>query len=190
MKSMRSKQVSALWLREADARALVSHATAAAPEEICGLLAGRDTVISEVISIRNAALDPQQTFYMDQDEFKARLHDLERRGLSVIGFYHSHPQGDPTPSPADIRSAYYPEIPHLLIGLRGRPRLAAWRIKHGGVEPVTLHIGSPRTMYERRAPASQLSPAQKIAIVLSAAGAFIFLILLSLALLPPAPPIP
>ncbi|MFQ3568111.1 MAG: M67 family metallopeptidase [Aggregatilineales bacterium] len=187
---MSSKPVSALWLEEASARALVLQATGAAPEEICGLLAGRDAVISEVISIRNAADDPRQTFYMDEDEFKARLHDLERRGLSLIGFYHSHPQGDPTPSPTDIRSAYYPEIPHLLIGLRGRPRLAVWRIKHGSVEPVTLHIGSPRIMYRHGTPSSQLSQAQKVAIVLSAAGAFIFLILLSLALLPPAPPIP
>lgn len=190
MKSMSIKPAPALWLEETSARALVLQAIAAAPEEICGLLAGRDGVISEVIPIRNAAADPRQTFYMDQDEFKARLHDLERRGLNLIGFYHSHPQGDPIPSPADIRSAYYPETPHLLIGLRGRPRLAVWRIKHGSVEPVTLHIGGPRTLHRHHPAPSQLSQAQKIAIVLSAAGAFIFLILLSLALLPPAPPIP
>jgi proteasome lid subunit RPN8/RPN11 len=95
----------------------------ALPGECCGLLIGRrggrarPAEVSQALSIRNEhrdhfrfELDPLQSI---QAERKAREH-----GDDLVGYFHSHPQGDPAPSRRDLRSALWgglgPNL-HLII---------------------------------------------------------------------------
>lgn len=174
-----------LWLTEAQARAIVDHALAEAPREACGILAGTGNRVIEILPIANIAVDPHSTYYMDERQFTNTLLTLEARGLSLLGFYHSHPTGDPIPSHIDVHHATYPDTPYMIVGLRGQPRIAAWRMSYGQVTPVPLYVG-----WNPPQPHPVMTTAQKVAIMLSALIAVTLMIMLSLSLLPPAPRIP
>jgi proteasome lid subunit RPN8/RPN11 len=176
-----------IWLSEEHARQIVQHAQAERPREACGIIGGIGERAHHVIPVANLASDPQHEYRLDDQALAGAMRGLNRQGLSIIAFYHSHPSGDPIPSPVDIAQAAYPDTPYLIVGLRqGEPKLAGWNIKYGEVMPVELHIGTqPPPLSD-----DPLSGAQKAAIVLSALIAFVFMLILSVTLLPPAPPIP
>ncbi len=176
-----------LWLNETQAREIVQHARRDAPREACGLIAGKANIAQRIIPLPNAASDPEKRYLIDPSAYIKTLTALEKEGLSLVGFYHSHPKGDPIPSPTDIREAAYPDAVYVIAGLRGeKPALSAWRIRYGQVESVEICTGIPTETDED----ITLSRAQKFAIILSAVLALLFLLLLSLSLLPPAPVIP
>ncbi|MBI5669776.1 MAG: M67 family metallopeptidase [Chloroflexi bacterium] len=173
-------------MTEAQGHALARYARDAAPQEACGLLAGVREQVEEVIPIPNAAADPVHHYRLDDVIFARTLMQLEARGLELLAIYHSHPNGDPIPSPTDVRQATFPDTPYVIIGLyNGEARLAAWRVRYGEVTPVEVYVGLPGTAPAVRE--AKLSRAQIIAILISAILAFAFMIILSLSLLPPAP---
>ncbi|MCC6613021.1 MAG: M67 family metallopeptidase [Anaerolineae bacterium] len=178
---------SALWLRPALAAQILDHARAEAPREACGLLIGRGGAVEAVVPARNAAEEPTRFFRLDERDLVHGMFDAERRGLALVGFYHSHPEGVPEPSPTDIAQSHYPDAAHVIAGLRGDPMLAAWRLRYGEAERLPLEV-------------TELQPAElsqsanrkgvQTAVVIAALLALALMIALSLALLPPAPRIP
>lgn len=177
-----------LWLTDAQSQQIARHAIAGAPEEVCGIMGGVGQRVQQITAIPNVAAQPQQHYEMDHQALVEALFALERAGQSLIGFYHSHPRGDPLPSSTDIAQAYYPDAAYVIVGLRHpEPRLAAWSIRYGQVDPVTLYIGDEPPPVDAE---PGLSRAQVAAIVTSALLAFALLLMLSLSLLPPAPRIP
>ncbi len=177
----------ALWLTEAQARALVEQACADAPNESCGILGGSGSRVLTIIPVPNAAATPRVHYRLDERAQVNAFTQIEAAGQSVIGFYHSHPNGDPIPSPTDVQLASYPDTAYLIIGLkRHPPSLAAWTIHYGEVARLPLHIGAGAA----EAPRSLLSGAQKTAIMVAVALAFALTLWIALSLLPPAPIIP
>lgn len=183
---------------------LVSEARAALPHECCGLLVGRghddelqgaSRTVTRVIALPNAADAPSVSFVIAERPLAHALMALEHSGEQLIGFYHSHPQGDPIPSQADIRAAAYPEAAHLIIGLRGgQPRLAAWQIAYEQVERLELHVGDIDSVraasLHSESSGSGLNSAQITAVLISALVVTLLVLTISLSLLPPAPLIP
>lgn len=177
-----------LWLPSTLAREIVLHARADAPHEACGILAGRGESVERVIPVANRAAEPQHHYRMDERQLTEVLFTLEAEGMELLGFYHSHPAGDPIPSPTDVREAHYPRTPYLIVGLRhAEARLAAWEINHGDVLLVELVVGGAAPVIAEN---RTFSPAQSMAIVISMILAFLVVIVISLSLLPPAPTIP
>jgi proteasome lid subunit RPN8/RPN11 len=178
-----------IWLTEQQAQIIARHALADSPNEACGIIGGVGSRACEIIPTRNTALNPQHHYRIDERELTNALFRLQKTSLSIIGFYHSHPAGDFRPSLTDIEQAYYPDMPYLIVSLRdGTPRMAAWQIKNHEVSPVEIHIGlQPPDPAHEMLP---ISKAQKVAILVSAMLAFVFMLVLSLSLLPPAPAIP
>ncbi|PJF25333.1 MAG: hypothetical protein CUN53_13325 [Phototrophicales bacterium] len=178
-----------LWLQPSQADQIAAQAYADLPRETCGLIGGLrqgsvDQAV-EIIPVLNTASDPECAYQMDERALAAALTTLEKHGLTLVGIYHSHPQGDPVPSRRDIREAAYPDTAYLIIGMKGdAPRLAAWTINYGAVEHVELHISA--------APPAQLTStrAANAAVLIAGLIGFIFLIVVSLSLLPPAPELP
>lgn len=86
--------------------ALIDQARLAHPQEACGLLLGwQSGVVRRIQPCTNRAADPATTFEIDPAELIAALR-AEREGREVvIGYYHSHPSGDPRPSATDIAHA-------------------------------------------------------------------------------------
>lgn len=178
-----------LWLSDSQARQIAEHALAEAPHEACGLIAGVGSRAQRVISLPNAAADPQHHFEMDHRAFVRAMFEIESAGQALIAIYHSHPNGHPIPSSTDITQTNYFDTIQLIVGLRRRKaELGAWRIRASRiVERAHLHIGdaAPTDLDE-----GDLSRAQRAAIIISALLAVALLILVSLVLLPPAPPLP
>lgn len=176
-----------LWMTEAQARELAHHAQSGSPNEVCGLLIGQHSRVEQIVPIRNIAQNPPTHYEIDPKVFVKTMIRIDSEGLQLLGIYHSHPKGEPIPSPTDIREAYYPDAAYLIIGLKHQdPALAAWHIENGDVERIPLHIGSrPPDIIA----AQKLSQAQVVAIIASAVLAVIVLLVMSIALLPPPPPI-
>lgn len=176
-----------LWIKAADVAAIIAHGQREHPREACGVLLGVGREVRRVMPIRNVADDPLRQYRMDERELARVIGGVG--GLQVVAFYHSHPNGEPLPSPMDMARAAYPSTPFLIVGLRDRlhPTMAAWLIDYTQVSRVELHVGDEPPPDDEAQP---LTRTARIAILTSAAIAFILMIILSLTLLPPAPPIP
>jgi [CysO sulfur-carrier protein]-S-L-cysteine hydrolase len=83
---------------------MLQHARADAPNECCGLLVGRRGVIEGSVRARNLQASPTRYLIDPQDHFAA-MRSARAQGLHVVGAYHSHPGGAPTPSPSDVAEA-------------------------------------------------------------------------------------
>ncbi|HKY18378.1 MAG TPA: M67 family metallopeptidase [Rhizomicrobium sp.] len=88
--------------------AILEEARARHPRECCGLLEGvrqgADFRVTRLYPVRNLATAPDR-FEMDpQDQFAAHK-SARARGHTVIGCYHSHPDGRARPSQRDLAGA-------------------------------------------------------------------------------------
>ncbi len=176
-----------MHLSRQQAQVLADNARQAAPNEICGLLAGQQDEVRLIIPIANVAADSTHYFEMSQPEFVRAMFHIQRQGLALIGIYHSHPSGEPIPSTADVAQAQYPDVNYVIIGLgSSQPQIAAWRIQQHRVVNVKLEYDSIAAQSSEL----ELSTSGQVAIVLSAIIAVVLALLISLSLLPPAPIIP
>jgi proteasome lid subunit RPN8/RPN11 len=98
---------------------IVARAREAAPEECCGVLIGSRAGVTEAVATRNIAETPTTRFLIDPKGHLDALRDARRRGLDVVGFYHSHPRSAALPSPTDLAEASYPGHLFLVVGLGG-----------------------------------------------------------------------
>ena len=168
-----------LWLTDDLAQAIIAHAQRQSPGPARGLIAGRDSQALAVIpSVVGPHLSPEQ----------ADL--LAVQGLYRLAWYHTHPPGTPVPTLSEHHKRQWPDGVRVLVELTPhRAQLAAWDYQPDRVTPVELHIGSQPPL-PPLPPLDSGSRAQTAAILTSALLAFTLLIVLSIYLLPPAPPIP
>lgn len=80
-------------------------ALAAAPQEACGILFGRDDRVSGYRAAQNVARDPVRHFEIDPATLIAAERQMRDGGDPIIGYYHSHPTGTVQPSRTDAESA-------------------------------------------------------------------------------------
>jgi proteasome lid subunit RPN8/RPN11 len=83
--------------------------------ECCGLLAGRDGIISRIFPATNAAIDPTKSYEIALPELFQLMREIRAAGLELLGIYHSHPNGKNEPSPRDIAWAYYPDAAYFIL---------------------------------------------------------------------------
>ncbi|HSR66387.1 MAG TPA: M67 family metallopeptidase [Acidobacteriota bacterium] len=109
------------------------------PEEACGLLGGRRE--GETVQVAEAFPAPN-SWPQDGEEgrgsrftiapgFHRRVHSaLSKKGLHVVGVYHSHPDAPPQPSRFDLKMAW-PELVYWIFSVRrGQARQSrAWRLR-------------------------------------------------------------
>jgi proteasome lid subunit RPN8/RPN11 len=100
---------------------VVSHARAASPNECCGILVGRGKRIDEAVAARNIAEQQASRFLIDPKDHFDTLRNARRRGLDVVGFYHSHPRSEAAPSATDLAEASYSNYYFLIVGLNAEP---------------------------------------------------------------------
>jgi proteasome lid subunit RPN8/RPN11 len=98
--------------------AVIAHAREAAPAECCGLLVGRGDEIVAAVRARNIASEPTRFLIDPHDHIDGRR-DARRRGLEVVGFYHSHPRSAAVPSETDVAEATYTGHLYLIVSLAG-----------------------------------------------------------------------
>lgn len=179
----------ALWMTQDLVNQIVADAHQERPNEVCGLIVGKGEHATHVIPVANVHTQPTHYFRMDPVALAQHLPALDRQGLSLLGFYHSHPNGDPIPSETDIRDATYHDTAYVIASVKdGVPRLAAWLINNGRVQPLTLHIGAVAS--QDTSEVVPLSKAQRYALLLAVGIVFVAFVAAAIYLLPPAPIIP
>lgn len=107
---------------------ICEQALGAFPEECCGLLLGEASVrerVALVVPVKNRFAEPRRGFELAPDVVACALAQERRGGTAVVGVYHSHPDGTPTPSARDEREAW-PGWSYLIVpvlgGACGQPR--------------------------------------------------------------------
>src|SRR3982074_1662653 len=116
---------------------LVEHARSGDPDEVCGMLAGRDGQIERVFRIRNPADEVPADrdvfrdratgvaasgrlavhYYMDPKDQLRVYNEIDHLGLDLIGYYHSHTHTEARPSPTDVRLATDLASYYVLVSL-------------------------------------------------------------------------
>ena len=106
-------------------------ASAAYPHEGCGALIGRpDGPVVESIELPNRETGrPRVRFTVSPTDYLAVEETADRRGLALLGFWHSHPDHPARPSETDRRYAW-PELLTVIINVAsGQPgEITAWQL--------------------------------------------------------------
>lgn len=94
------------------------------PEECCGFLygteIGNERVIHEVVPIDNSRQDnKERRFLITPEDFIEAERYADNLNLSLIGFYHSHPDHPAIPSEFDREHAL-PFYSYVIISVRNR----------------------------------------------------------------------
>jgi len=117
--------------------ALEAAADAAHPNEACGILLGegrRVTVFNETPNIHPA---PRTHFEIDPQSLVDAYRAERQGGLTIIGYFHSHPLGSGVPSDTDRRSSARDGKVWAIIGY-GNLRL--WQDEPDGFHPLAYDI--------------------------------------------------
>jgi proteasome lid subunit RPN8/RPN11 len=118
---------------------IAAHARGALPLECCGVLVGKDGEITFSVRSANLADDPLHRFLLDPRTHFDAMRYARVRGLAVVGFYHSHPQSEPAPSPTDLEGAAYPDHWYLIVRpLPVECEARLWRLEGTGFIEVEL----------------------------------------------------
>ncbi len=111
---------------------IIAHAREHVPEEVCGILAGRDEAgIRDVVHafpVPNAHERPIGEYLIEpKEQLRLTLKIEDELGLDVVGFYHSHPAGPPRLSATDKARANWPGATYFLAWLRPEEGCGAWQ---------------------------------------------------------------
>jgi proteasome lid subunit RPN8/RPN11 len=119
---------------------IVDHARLGYPEEVCGLIAGRQDAGCVLYRGRNVASAPRVGFELDTPTL-LRLIELDEQGLDLVAVYHSHPAGPEEPSAVDVANSFYPQAAAIICSLSGvEPMLRAFSIVDGQVAEIEISI--------------------------------------------------
>ena len=121
-------------------RRMRGHAQQGPLSECCGMLAGRDGVITRALGASNAARNPATEYEIAPKELFQLTREIRAAGLELLGIYHSHPNGQNEPSPRDIEQAYYPDVAYFIVSPQqdAEKPLRAFSIINGQVSELEI----------------------------------------------------
>ena len=126
--------------------ALVAHARAEYPNEMCGVIVGDRAAADGGRALRweparNRAASPMRYDIHPDDLYRLTVEtdDADEVFWAIV---HSHTHSAPRPSLTDVGLAFYPEALYILVSLEAaEPALAAWRLVGGAVFSVERLVG-------------------------------------------------
>ena len=118
---------------------IVAHAVRDAPNECCGVIAGRDGAATAAHATENVVASPFR-FEIDGLTLMGLIDRFEEEGDELGAIYHSHTRSEPYPSQTDINFAKdWPGWEWLIVGLAGEePVVRSYLIEDGVVREVGL----------------------------------------------------
>lgn len=130
-----------LRISHGDYEAMMEHLRNVYPLEGCGLLSGKDGLVTRVHSIKNRLMSAY-AYEMDPHEQLDAFLDMEEKEEALLAIYHSHPQGPDKPSLTDISKSYYPEAAYVIVSFENmsEPQVRAFFIDGNYVREISLEI--------------------------------------------------
>lgn len=111
--------------------AIERHGRDAYPHECCGALLGAGDRIAATFPLPNVTTEgPRRRFRVDDRDYVASEREAGARGLTLLGFYHSHPDHPALPSQYDLDHAWPTFVYPIVSVVQGTPvALRAWMLK-------------------------------------------------------------
>src|SRR6266851_9966792 len=128
-------------VREEILKEMLAHARREPHIECCGLLAGRNGVITAIFPATNA-LSSATTYEIAPRELFELFRTFRKRELTHLGQYHSHLYTENTPSPTDIAQAGYPDQAYFIVSPSADApwSIRAFSICAGRVRELTIEL--------------------------------------------------
>jgi proteasome lid subunit RPN8/RPN11 len=125
---------------------IIGHARAGLPNEACGLFAGEvsgdEKTVRAVYCLKNTDESPEHFSMTSEDQFNA-VKDFRKKGLVLLGNFHSHPETPARPSEEDIRLAFDPALSYIIVSLKdAEPALKSFLIRGGIAEEEPVRFTS------------------------------------------------
>lgn len=108
-----------------------THLEAGYPHEACGVILGQAGAVAEVVAAGNQRTDSAHNRYLiDPLAYLKIERDADKRGLQVLGIYHSHPDVAARPSQFDLDHAW-PNLSYLIVSVvKGKAvETFSWRLR-------------------------------------------------------------
>jgi proteasome lid subunit RPN8/RPN11 len=121
---------------------LISHAREEAPNECCGMIAGRDGEATGAHRVRNEWASPLRFRMEAQEQYRA-WKAIEDSGDDLLAIYHSHTGSEAYPSQTDINeSLQWPEQMQVIVSLKdpSEPVVQGFWIRDGEVSEAELDV--------------------------------------------------
>jgi len=120
---------------------MLAHARRDPHIECCGLLAGREGVITAIFSATNS-LASATAYEIAPRELFHLFRTLRDGELQHLGQYHSHLSTENIPSPTDIGQAGYPDQAYFIVTLQSNAAnpVRAFSIRDGGVREIEIVV--------------------------------------------------
>jgi proteasome lid subunit RPN8/RPN11 len=123
-------------ITDAQLKQIYAHAAETYPYECFGFLVGTfdaGGLVHRVMRGTNLNTERADRFQMDPKEFVQLEKQADAEGLSIIGFYHSHPDWPAIPSQTDITWAWEGSYYLIVSAHEGRPfHTGAWSLAEEG----------------------------------------------------------
>jgi proteasome lid subunit RPN8/RPN11 len=120
---------------------ITEHSLRDVPNECCGLLGGRGSLISTVYPVRNVAASPETRYEAAPEDLFHATRKMREKGEELLGIYHSHPRSPAYPSPTDVQLAFYPDAVYFIVSLADeRTIMNAFRIYEGEISGVEYDV--------------------------------------------------
>jgi proteasome lid subunit RPN8/RPN11 len=122
---------------------MITHAKDDAPDECCGIIAGKDGRAMRLYRAINAEHSPYR-YSVDPKDLLRIYREADQNDWEFLVIYHSHTHTEAYPSPTDVRLAAWPDAHYVLVSLmdESQPVVRAFRIVDGAVteEPIELAV--------------------------------------------------
>ena len=140
-KSLYTKPERVIKIRKDIYEEIVSHSKGNAPNESCGILAGKDRTVTKLYKMTNTESSPV-SFLMDPKEQLSVMKDMRASSLDMLGIYHSHPSTNAHPSAKDLDMAFYDDASYVIVSLqdKNKPVIQSFAVKGGKVEEEEVKI--------------------------------------------------
>jgi len=123
---------------------MIAHCKEAAPNEACGILAGKGSAIGgEVLKIykmTNIEKSPVSYFMDSQEQFKV-MKDIRENNLSMLAIFHSHPSSQAFPSEKDKSLAFYDDCVYIIVSLADKEPVAmGFSMRESVIKEVQISV--------------------------------------------------
>jgi len=101
-----------------------NHGQLAYPEECCGAMLGtldfekNIKTTEKLVRIENTSTENRhRRFAITPEDYKSLETQAKQEGLTLLGFYHTHPDHPPIPSETDLKYAW-PVFSYIILSVR------------------------------------------------------------------------
>jgi proteasome lid subunit RPN8/RPN11 len=99
--------------------AIRAHGQATYPHECCGALLGRDSRVSDIVTLPNTTEEgPRRRFLVRPSDYREAERRASELGTELLGLYHSHPDHPARPSQYDLDHAW-PTFAYIIVAVAG-----------------------------------------------------------------------